>query len=615
MALRMTEKIKILGVLKNKEDFYYENFDFKPRKYTDDELIEYLLDLIIKNLGGDKEVKSNTLNRHFNALYTIFEYCLVTDRKFSDKLAKRTISLKEDYVSYLKKLKIDSNKEVEERLFRLVNLVINNRANIDESFLRDGTEAIYEDEEEVEQVAVSLTKEQDELNKLKIELGACQKDSSKKDTIIKELKRKKETLEKTILNYKREVNTNIKDKENLQKEMESLEKDLKRYQKLVDELTKKIATQENREEELQSKLEKIQKEKQKLDKDRKRIELYSKKEQRLLELQTVKQEIILLISERQLTINEIKEELNNKGFIITNEELQYLLNTIRNTMNIYSGSKTIPETFHIERINPQNVNIVNNTYRLLTNGEQEIRILLVADVHSDMKSLRSFEVYKSLYDYCFKNKISNIFLLGDLLDCFCNYDISKKEELYDTIKYYQENIAMFLDKYPQCDEITNAFLGGNHEKMMFDVGINPVEIITNSRLDFVSLGYNDAIIRVKNNWFGVHHPNRVVNSEKEEAVKSYLKKYYKNSNLEKSYIDIFGHFHTNCLNPINGYLLLPSLTRNGDDVKGAYEMRIILNEKGFIGKIVFVPLIFNRKILVNTYEIEYKKMTLEKTIN
>lgn len=304
MALGINEKIKILGVLKNKEDFYYEDFVLRPRKYTDDELIEFLLDLIIKSLSEDKEVKPNTLNRHFNALYIVFEYCLITDRKFSDKLAKRTISLKEDYVNYLKKLKTDSNKEVEERLFRLVNLVLNNRANIDESFLRDGREASFVVEEEVEQIAKMnvLPDEQNELNELKAELIACQKDSSKKDTIIKELKRKKGILEKTILDYSRKVNIGIKDKENLHKEIERLEKELKTCQEHINELTKKVEFQENRCGELLTRLEQYKKETKELDisikKERKRIEVYSKKEQRLLELQTIEQEILLLLSKR-----------------------------------------------------------------------------------------------------------------------------------------------------------------------------------------------------------------------------------------------------------------------------------------------------------------------------
>lgn len=48
MALGNYEKVTIDGIVKNKEDFYYEDFSLPRRKYTDDELIEYLLNTVIK---------------------------------------------------------------------------------------------------------------------------------------------------------------------------------------------------------------------------------------------------------------------------------------------------------------------------------------------------------------------------------------------------------------------------------------------------------------------------------------------------------------------------------------------------------------------------------------
>ena len=618
MALGENEKIKILGVLKNNEDFYYEDFDFYPRKYTDDELIEFVLCVINKYLSGKEIVKPNTLKRHFNALYIIFEFCIITTKNISDEIFIKTIELRQDYQKYLEKLNLQKDEEVMKALAKLVNLVVNNRANIDEDFLRTGSKPVIVESEELLEIKESdilLDELQNKLNDLESKLKLSEKDNSKKDIIIRELKEKKETLEKEIHEYKSKINTITKSNEKLQKEREKIQQKLKKVEEQAAALIKEINDLENSNKELSGKLKLALNDNEKLTKaleqNKKYLEICTKKEQRLLELQTIEKEIILLFSERQISIQEIKLELSKKGFFIIDEELNLILRNIRNTINIIPTTKTIPKTFLIERVPTNNTYVENDSYRLITNEEQEIKILLVADTHSDMKFKLSFDVYKSLYDYCLKNSISNIFLLGDIFDCSHNYDLSKKGGIYDVIEYCKENIAMFLEKYPKCDDINNSYLGGNHEKIMFDVGLNPVSIISNSRLDFVSLGYNDAIIKVEKDQFAVHHPNKVINIPKEEAVKSYLKKYYKNSNLEKSYIDIFGHFHTSCLNPINGYLLLSSLTRNGDSVKGACEMRIILNEKGFIKNIIFVPLVFNRKTLVSSCEMEYKKLVLK----
>lgn len=627
MALGNYEKVTIDGIVKNKEDFYYEDFSLSRRKYTDDELIEYLLNTVIKGLSGSKEIKSKLLERYFLALYTIFEYCIATEREFSDDLAKRTIALKSDYIEYLKRLELASDEQTERRLLDLVELVVNNRAFVDESILNPDSEVTLEQDEstlaenqeechfdEYQNDSLQL---QSEIKELETKIDSYEKDNNKKSTLIKELKEAKKALEKQLQEYKSKVNASAKEKEKFQRKVTRIEDKLGKANKTINSLNEKVSIQDKTNNELHNKLkteEELNKElSNTIKQEQKKLDVYSKKEQRLLELQIIEREIILLISQKQLTIREITEELNNKGFLVTNEELHFLLARIRNQINIEPLNKTIPATYHIERINNKNSDLKNNSYRLITGGELEIKILLVADAHSDIKKLSTFDAYKSLYDYSLKHNINNIFLLGDFFDCSNDYDLSKKEEFYDAIMYYQENISMFLDKYPHCDEITNSFLGGNHEKIMFDVGINPVSIIANSRLDFVSLGYNDAEVIVKKDKFVVHHPNRVVNLPKDEAVKNYLRNYYKNSSLNRneSYIDIFGHFHTNCLSQTNGYLLLPSLTLNGEGVKGACEMRIYLNEEGYIDNIIFVPLVYRRKNLVGASEIEYKKLVLE----
>lgn len=627
MALELNEKVKISGILKNKDDFFYEDFCLNNRKYTDDELISFVLDIITKYLKNNEEIKANTLRRHFYALYVIFERCYVVGIELSDDVSKRTMHLKEDYDDYLARLRLESNQEVKRQLLNLVELVCNNRSNIDESFLREDTEVVFNEtdkeeqteKEEISSEEIKIQNLENEIKNLETKIKSYEKESKKTTSKLNALTEKKKSLEKQLHECKEQLNRSVKENNKFQKEFIKLEKTLEKATETIDSLNVKINMLDIDNKELIVQLKKEEANKmdleQTLKKKQKKLETYFKQEQREEELQAILKKIILLISQKQMTTKEIKEELKNQGFEITDEELQNLLRRIKNQISVEPSNKTIPRSYYVERFNKRNSRAENKTFRLISNGVQEIKILLVADAHSDIKYLRSFDIYKYLYDYSLKNKISNIFLLGDFFDCSRNFDISK--EIYDAIAYYQENIVKFLEKYPYSDEITNAFLGGNHERIMFDVGISPVDLIADSRLDFTSLGYNDAEIMISKDKIALHHPNRVSNASKEREVENYLKNYYNNYSLEKNdtYIDIFGHFHTNCLSQTNGYLLLPSLTRNSDGIKGACEMRIYLNDNGYIDNIIFIPLIFNKKDLVSTGTIEYKKLVLENKQN
>lgn len=617
MALGSFEKIRIDGVLRNNEDFYYEDFCLPRRKYTDDELIEYLLKLIINFLSSDREEKNKTLERYLLALYVIFEYCILTDRTFSDDLAKRSIALKNDYLLYLNRLNLESDKRVLAKLSDLVTLLVENRTFVDEKFL-----SLDSEEENVLddncQNDSSYEELQKKIRELENKLSSYEKDEKKKDSIIKELKSDIFKLNNKVQNYQREIAK--KDKTSQEFQALILEKDQKLEasnstifslrEKIVD---KDIAIKKAGNETFAAK--KTQKELNKVIKDqREKIAIYTSKEQRESELQTIENEIFLLLSKKQMNVKEIKEELNKRGLVVTNEELQFLLTRIRNKISIEPSNKTIPRSYHIEKINynKRKFNLETEKFKLITNGQNIIKILLIADPHSDIRKMGTFDVYEYGYDYCLANDIENIFLLGDIFDCSCRYNLETRDGFCNTVAYYKENIEKFLEIYPNSDGIINSFLGGNHEKMMLDAGFNPVELIANERLDFISLGYNDAAIEIANGQIMLHHPNRVLALPKKQAALKYLRDFYKNSKKDRRdyYIDIFGHFHVNYLNQSQGYALISSLTRS-ENANGACEIRITLNEKGFISNIVFVPLVCNRKGLDSAGEIEYKKLVLE----
>ena len=238
-------------------------------------------------------------------------------------------------------------------------------------------------------------------------------------------------------------------------------------------------------------------------------------------------------------------------------EIKESLKRIKSKISI-QNPKTI-EINPIYRVYPPS--IVTDSEFLINSNKKCYDILLTSDWHLDYNQDITSLVNRisKMYNYCSENNIFTIFNLGDF------FNVGQ----VDNLKMYEENmrlIEILINIIPFDKQIRHVVLGGNHDRRMFKVGIDPIKILSDSRDDFINLGYDDSKVIFNNNsQIGLHHPGfyniQMSNLQsRTKIIKDYLKIYYKRNNMTSKdmYIDLFGHFHSGYIDQNNNFVFVPA---------------------------------------------------------
>ena len=295
-----------------------------------------------------------------------------------------------------------------------------------------------------------------------------------------------------------------------------------------------------------------------------------------------------------------------KEFNLNDEEFKKIMEMLKE-YNITSNIISFPKYYQITPIKP---NKKETFYLPLTNNE--IDMLMIADLHIRNISNYSKYLMYCLNNYAIKNNISLAIILGDVFDIHWE-DLEKNK--YNFIKNW-EKIAFQVKREFDISPLNYIILGGNHDERSLFAGIDLLKYLENNCQNVKEVGYQDASIilgdvKKNDNNIGIHHTSKQIVLPKPVYIGEYenrkILSYLNNQFNEKTYFDFFGHFHFNYLNVNDGYALINNFSNTTTPIK-AYHLKFYLNERGNINNMVIKPLsIYYDELLANN-EINYKKI-------
>ncbi len=193
------------------------------------------------------------------------------------------------------------------------------------------------------------------------------------------------------------------------------------------------------------------------------------------------------------TINEISMELG-----LSNKQLFNMLSLLKNKGIDFN--RKYYETGDIIYTPKKKIDFIslpkeNVLYTL--KDSKKLTMVVIADIHIG-STFENLTYLDQLYDYCIKENIHVIINCGDILDG--TFGSSKKEK--DGLL----QIDSFLKQYPFDKNIINVTVLGNHDfSILENMGINFEEVLNSYRHDFLTLGYHQGILKIKNDFIVLEH--------------------------------------------------------------------------------------------------------------
>lgn len=567
MQLDNKTKIKIDTLLKNSTiNIDYQDFKniINKTEYKDEDVIEYLLNKLNKELCNNNIIKITKINYSIN---TILLLKIPLSESVLNKINQVIINNEEMAKHQILKAQINQTKTVLTKNYPDVELNPNkNESNLEDEKIKTLKETLKKANDKIIELDTKLKKQNKNYEHLKTQKNELNELKVKLENKIIALEKIKLNQEEKIISLQDEIN-------NLSEENQNLSYNKERLLELENN-TKALEEQNNKEK--------------------------------------IAIGIILrsLYKNKKTNIEEIMSELNKEKIKLTSQEIYIIINNMKQTFNIKGPIfDTIPPYYEIDT----NISNTHNTfYYNIEDYDQQLNILVISDMHNTID--RELEELKKLnniiYNYCQNNNIKLIFNLGD------TFDINKYNRLYNEEKiYYLNEIKELIDKYieslPSATDIYQILLGGNHDKFFIDYGINPLTLISSKREDIVNLGYDYGIIELGNinNQILLHHPSYRLEEENEfsDEIKNYLDIIYEDINSKNNiYFNLIGHLHRSKMDFINNYCLVPSYTK--DRVKnGGWHLKLYFNNNHEIDHINFISLITEAEKLIPTTEISYYK--------
>lgn len=204
------------------------------------------------------------------------------------------------------------------------------------------------------------------------------------------------------------------------------------------------------------------------------------------------------MTEKDLEIIELAKEVETKGLDFVCKKYKYskrkVLNILYAASNMRMINKKQRKTF-LKLLEQQ-------LFKWKLNDD---KIGILADTHIG-NELENLEYIKRAYEEFYKNKITNVFHLGDLLDGYgggVQESLSKEEK-----QYICKNELDYLKKeYPQG--FTNFLALGNHEEQFKGLGMDLERILPTIRKDFIPLGTGYGYLNWEEDKIALGHKTRL----------------------------------------------------------------------------------------------------------
>lgn len=537
--------------------------------YTD--LLEFFTEYVLNFFSGKKKASIKNVIKYVYWVNTMLIWIKESELKVTDVLMGKVRLINSEYDNYLK-----NNEEVVENDLNTYILALQKTLN--ESF------PLSNEEETINYIK--------EINRLQDELANLTRsaDNQKKEYDILE-KKCNEQAEK--LKAKQQENILSKNVvQTLQSENKVLKTEIESLNSSVSELQAQSA------------------------KLKENVEFLTNASE--LERQTQKEIDELLLSKlvsKSATMEELVTFLHINNYEVDPKMIHDSLLRLKKLVNVTKAIVGDDLVYNIAFPKIETDNIFNIKVKP---GCECYDILLLSDMHILSLKTQVIEDYNKILNYCVENNVKLILDVGDFFGFKNSFINDKLSGLTKCKKIVDETITLL----PCYKGIYHALLGGNHDSLACNLGFDPIKMLTEERDDFISLGYNHAMVTFNGQRsllsnFMVHHINEKfpdpVMEDKYDDVKllQVLNTYYASNNLSRddSYIDVLGHFHRSGLDMVNSICRVPSLRYDRVN-NGAWHLKVYLDEEAKIKYMVFMPLDVHSKILPIT-EIEYQKLVLK----
>ena len=601
----LLDKEKIIKELNHKtinQILHYNVEDLRQDKLLCFITLEFLTEEIDKRIKEHRKKATSITSKLICLLDIIMkvyvEYHSLEIIVIKDDIYNKIIQFRKTYEK--------SNKEIDENDIRYLDdlneLLTSKEIKLFEGYEKEIVKEIVQDKDPKQILDLNST-----IKDLKTDL------KNTKD-ILKNVTRQKERLEQKIIQY-----PPLKEVKETKEKLVLLAEEKNKVENKILELNKKIKNLEDYVNVLEIDKEDLLKQNNTIEeflisnnvvKKNKDINDYYKEiEKRKNEQDLIDNKILNLISVSDYTIKELISYLKKTHKNINKEMINESFNRLKKDYSILEKKLKDYEISYILGFNE------DNSFKIDTK-ENYYEIIAISDLHiTDNKSIENLNY---IYDYALKNNVRTIFNLGDIFDPDISFPhfMNEDDQKIKRLEIFNSLIEYSIKNIPNDSSITNLIIGGNHDKIFYKSGIDSIKRLTDYRKDYINLGYDHSVIKIKNDKLGLHHFDRRISSTnfidkfntKEAELVGLLNSYYLNNDLNRKDItlDFLGHYHVSKLSENNSYIVVPSLNR--DHVQnGAWRIKFFFDSNGKITNIVSIPLIVDKKVY------ESSSITFEKT--
>lgn len=597
MALNSVAKITMRKLLNQGADITINSIYGKLHntQFTDRDLVDFLIDdihTLILSTNDGLNVKK--FGRYLMALNVVLERMYKNDIHLDFYLTCRILSLGVAY----QEVSSNQNVELSGNILELINSIENylpksfkpneivkfvNNQSILEKQVNEYETSINSLQKEIQKKSQQLENNESELQKKNDEISKLKENITPFQEEIKEKSKENDQL-KNAIEQRDEIIADLTRKQaNVQVELESLQDGLSSMNMINEELNGEVIELQK---EVKEKATQI---------DALTLKSELKTEKRKIE-EKLDCCVIDLLYKNRLTAKELLTQLNNTGISVSDYQLSNSLKRIQRQLSITNyGHVALPKIYTV-----QPASIVTGSELTFDYPKDYMDILVVSDMH--LKSFDESEItdMNILYEYAAKNNVNYILNLGDLLG------VNNVERDINELLTYRNFYDKIINDMPRDENITHIIMGGNHDKNLLKLGIDPIKYIADNRTDIIQLGYTRAQIHMgKLDTISLYHPETrytsVVDGE-------WLNSDRLVSELDKDvFINLVAHIHSYRMDSQNNLCIVPSY---GEDrlKNSALHMRIFFKEMGGIDYIVIKQLIKNEKLTPISETIHQKKL-------
>lgn len=550
---------------------------------------------LIELLDSIEKRSNKYICKLLNSLISYIECFNDNKYNLSAQIKERIKKIESDYQEIVTNKNEEPDKNVTETIEELIKELNKNCFENESDKIEEETkdELTNKKIEELNKKIAELTEKIEQQN------NKDEKNTKKKKMLYEEIKQLKEiinkmtaeksTLEQTITNYNNQLTES-------QNESKKLQGEITNQIELNEKLNTFLRSSENKRKEAETYLKTITKQKEEEEKQKQiNKELDNK--------------IISLFLNNIYSINKLEIVLNNEGYKCTEKEILESLKRIKTTINITNHyKKAYPQVYQITKpVYDSNCNFRINNFT------DTLDLLITSDWHITNTTVfeKTLPKIEKIYNYCLEHNIELILNLGDFLDI---EQTNREDKYYQTMSLLDK----IIEKFPKDKNITHAILGGNHDRRMFEVGVDPLQYIDDNREDYINIGYDNARLlfskNTENQAIGLYHPDAYsINIYDIKELQTYIIDYLNKMNeINKQedyqmYLNLFGHFHVSRMDYENNYCMVPTLMKtNNYNKSGLLHIRLYFDQLGNIEYLTIKTLISDKQ-LQPVNEIVYKK--------